>query len=163
MKTEIFRRVESKYLVKDKEYKQILEKSKKYLEKDKYFKSEILNIYFDTDNYELIRSSLDKPIYKEKVRIRSYKVPNENDEIFLEIKKKYDGVVSKRRLSLSLKEFNDYYYNHKKIKNSQIMEELDYCFKKYDLKPKVFLSYDRESYKCKNDDNFRITFDLDTM
>lgn len=159
MKSQIFRRVESKYLITQSQFKKILSKCKNYLEKDIYYKSEVLNIYFDTDNFELIRTSLGKPIYKEKVRLRSYKIPNDEDEVFLEIKKKYDGVVGKRRISLTLKEFKDYYFNHKNIKDTQIMKEIDYCFKKYNLKPQFFLSYERLSYRCKNDENFRITFD----
>lgn len=160
MKIEIFKRIEKKYIIDKEKYNKIIKRITPYVEKDKFFKSEIINIYFDSDNFDLIRTSLEKPLYKEKVRLRSYGVPNNDDIVFLEIKKKYDGIVGKRRIALPLRNFYEYYKN-RKINNEQIMKEIDYAFNIYDLKPKVFLSYRRYSYKGKNDNDFRITFDYD--
>lgn len=156
----VFRRKETKYILTKEQYDKLMKKLKKYLKEDKYFKSTICNIYFDTDDYDLIINSINKPIYKEKVRIRSYKVPNIDDDIFLEIKKKYNGIVGKRRIKLKLEEF--YKYLETGIltdSSSQIKSEIDYCFNKYQLKPKMFLAYDRLSYCDKNNSDFRITFD----
>ena len=159
---ETFRRHEEKYLLTNNQYKYLLKRINKYLVKDKYYENNICNIYFDTDNYDLIKNSIEKPIYKEKIRLRSYKVPKLKDNVFFEIKKKYDGISNKRRITLKLNEFNSYYQNNKKPNcNNQIYQEIDYTVKNNNLKPKVFLAYNRLSYYTKEDKNIRITFDKD--
>ena len=160
MDINVFKRVEKKYLLSEDLYQKLFEKINNYITVDTYDFSTICNIYFDTDDYLLVNRSIEKPIYKEKVRLRSYGVPKKNSKVFLEIKKKYKGVVEKRRVSAPLKEFYTY-FDIGKYPNvdTQIMNEINYCFKFYNLKPKVFLAYDRYSYKGKDDSNFRITFD----
>lgn len=160
MDINVFRRVEKKYLLTKDEYKLLIGQIKKFIEPDTYEYSTICNIYFDTDNYLLVNRSIDKPIYKEKIRLRSYGIPKKNNKVFLEIKKKYKGIVGKRRVSIPLKEFYKYIDTGKYPNcDKQIMNEIDYCFKTYQLKPKVFLAYDRHSYRGIEDKNFRITFD----
>ena len=144
-----------------KQYELFLKKINDYVEEDKYFKYKICSIYFDTNNYDLIRNSLEKPIYKEKDRIRSYgKVENE-DKIFFEIKKKYKGITNKRRITLTYENLKNYLNKNKIPDNSniQIFNELDYLMNYYELKPKVFISYDRISFISKENKNLRITFD----
>lgn len=155
----VFKRVEEKYLITNKQKQLLFEKINSYLEKDDFYKSTICNIYFDNINNDLIINSLEKPIFKEKIRLRSYKVPNLDDEVFLEVKEKYKGVVGKRRIKMTLKEFYDYYENNKYDKNNQIMKEINYYFNYYDLKPLIYIAYDRKSYKGKDDRNLRITVD----
>ena len=160
MNQEIFNRVEKKYLLTEKQYNELLKEINKHIEKDKYYKNTICNLYFDTDNYDLIVESLEKPTYKLKVRLRSYNIPGLDDQVFLELKTKYKGIVNKRRVKISLKDF--YCYQETGVFpdcNKQIMSEIDYLFKKYDLKPKLYLAYDRLSYYEKGNKNFRITFD----
>ena len=158
MQNNIFERIEEKYFL-DKNQKELLFKEiDKYITKDKYYKSNILNIYFDNDNNELVIKSGTKPIYKNKIRLRSYNIPNINSDVFLEIKSKYNGITSKRRIKLKLSEFYDYIENNNK-NNSQIMNELDYFFKYYNLRPNYFIGYDRLSYKTIDNDNLRITID----
>lgn len=160
MDINVFKRVEKKYLLSEDLYQKLFEKINNYISVDTYDFSTICNIYFDTDDYLLVNRSIEKPIYKEKLRLRSYGVPKKNSKVFLEIKKKYKGVVGKRRVSAPLKEFYTYFDTGKYPNvDTQIMNEIDYCFKFYNLKPKVFLAYDRYSYKGKDDSNFRITFD----
>ena len=157
---ENFRRTEKKFIINETQYKKLIDRIKNYVNKDPYFKSTICNIYFDTSNYDLIINSIEKPLYKEKVRLRSYNVPTLDDDVFLEIKKKYKGVVGKRRIKLKLKDFYKYIDKNVKPKcNEQIISEIDYCFKKNNLKPVMFLAYDRCSYYDKQDKNFRITID----
>ena len=157
---ETFKRREEKYLLTQNQYSYLLNKINNYIEKDKYYESNICNIYFDTDNFDLIRNSIEKPLYKEKVRLRSYNVPELEDKVFFEIKKKYNGISNKRRITLKLNEFNNYYlYNQIPNCNRQIYKELDYIMQNNKLKPKVFLAYNRFSYYSKEDKNFRITFD----
>lgn len=136
----------------------MLKRINKYLEKDIYYESKICNIYFDSDNNDLIINSLEKPIFKEKLRLRSYGIPSMDDDVFFEIKTKYKGVVGKRRHKLKLSEFYDYLNNHSYDENNQILKEIDYFFKYYNLKPSIYISYNRYSYKGKQDD-LRITFD----
>ena len=128
---------------------------------DEYGKSKICNIYFDTSQYELIRHSITKPIYKDKVRLRSYNIPDLESTVFLEVKKKYEGVVSKRRIQMTLKEFYEYLNNKNKNANdeNQIKNELNYYFDYFKLIPTMFVSYDRTAYYGKDDRDFRVTFD----
>jgi len=156
----IIDRFEIKYLLNKGDYNLLINKIKDYLVKDKYFKETIYNIYFDSDDYTLINRSLDKPIYKEKIRMRSYDKTNDSTNIFLEIKKKYIKNSNKRRVVISYKDYLDY-INYGIIPkcDKQIMNEIDYCFKRYKLKPKIKILYDRLAYSLKGDDTFRITFD----
>ena len=157
----IIDRTEQKYFVSEDNYQKLMTLLNGKLTKDIYFKERICNIYFDNDNYELISTSLDKPTYKEKVRLRSYNKPKENTTVFLEIKKKYKGKGNKRRIELNYSEALNYI--EKGIMpnniNKQIMNEIDYIFKIYNLKPKISLTYDRYSYYLNEDNSFRITFD----
>lgn len=157
---ETFKRKEEKYLLTQNQYERLINKINNYIEKDKYFESNICNIYFDTSNFDLIKTSIEKPLYKEKVRLRSYNVPEIDDNVFFEIKKKYKGLTNKRRIIVSLKEFNDYFENNQIPDcNKQIFKEIDYVMKNNNLKPKLFLAYNRFSYYSKEDKEFRLTFD----
>ncbi len=127
---------------------------------DEYGKSTVSNIYLDTPNFLLIRNSIDAMAYKEKLRIRSYGVPTDDSRVFFEIKKKYKGIVYKRRLSLTCNQVSDYIENGNRPTDSQIMREIDWCMKIYENpKPKVVLSYEREAFYWKNDKDIRLTFD----
>ncbi|MBR1673778.1 MAG: polyphosphate polymerase domain-containing protein [Eubacterium sp.] len=108
---EIFKRIEVKYLLDETTYRRLRERLKDMAEVDRYGESSILNIYYDTPDYRLIRTSLEKPLYKEKLRLRSYGTPNKESAAFIEIKKKYDGVVYKRRIDMKYADALDY-LNH---------------------------------------------------
>ena len=97
----VFKRYELKYMLTLEQKEKILEAMSLYMELDKYGRTTIRNIYFDTDNYRLIRRSIEKPAYKEKLRIRSYARATADSTVFVELKKKYEKVVYKRRLPLS--------------------------------------------------------------
>lgn len=155
----IFKRVEEKYVLTEEEKDKLFNKIGNYLKKDKFYESTVCNIYFDTSNNDLIINSLEKPIFKEKIRLRSYVIPNLEDEVFLEIKEKYKGIVGKRRIKLSLKDFYNYLDKNIYNENDQIMKEIDYYFKYYDLIPSIYIAYDRKSYLSKLDNNLRITID----
>ena len=156
----IFERIEKKYLLNEEKYQALLKVLLKYMQEDEYGLTTICNIYFDTENNDLIRKSIDKPKYKEKLRLRSYGVPKDEDRVFIEIKKKYDGVVYKRRVSMNLKEANEYLdYGIKPNKTNQIMKEIEYFISYHKPKPKLFLAYDRVAYYGKEDSNLRVTVD----
>lgn len=154
-----FQRVEEKYLITQIQKEELLKKIDLYIEKDKFFESKIHNIYFDTENNELIINSLNKPVFKDKFRVRSYGIPDLEDDVFLELKTKYKGVVGKRRVRMTLKEFYHYINCHEKNTNNQILNEIDYYFQYYKLRPAIYIAYDRCSYKGREEKNLRITFD----
>ena len=98
----VFKRYELKYLMTREQQKLLLKIMDGHMALDKYGHTTIRNIYFDTDNYRLVRHSIEGPPYKEKLRIRSYSHVSGNDNVFVELKKKYKSVVYKRRLVLPL-------------------------------------------------------------
>jgi len=156
----VFKRVEQKYLLTEEQYLILQDVMDEYFEKDKFYKTTIYNIYFDNDNNDLIINSIEKPMYKEKIRLRSYGEPSIDSIVFFEMKQKYKGIVYKRRVDLTLKEYLKYMKKNIFPKdNIQIMKEIDYYIKYYKLKPYIFVGYDRLSYYLKEDKNFRITFD----
>lgn len=99
----VFQRTEKKYLLSELQYKALLDTIHCFIEPDTYGKYSICNLYFDTDDYTLIRKSIEKPVFKEKLRLRSYGVPENDQKVFLEIKRKVKGVVFKRRVSLHIR------------------------------------------------------------
>lgn len=156
----IFKRVEKKYLIQKEQYQKLLELLKEHMMKDEYGEYTICNLYYDTQEFDLIRNSLDKPIYKEKLRLRSYGTPERNSKVFLELKKKYQGVVYKRRISLTLEEAHLYLENGiMPNEQGQIFKEIDFFLKQYHPDPKIYIAYDREAYAGIEDSEFRITFD----
>ena len=162
---DIFRRVEKKYIITEKQFEDLKEAIKNYMVEDEHGKSTICNIYFDSKLYELISHSITKPYFKEKIRLRSYNTPKQDSDVFLEIKRKCEGVVSKRRIQMKLRDLNQYIVDKKSVKNKneQIKSELDYYFDKYNLTPSMYLSYFREAFYQKDDRDFRITFDSNVI
>ena len=157
---EIFKRYEMKYLLTETQHKLLLESLQPFVKKDDFDKYTICNIYFDTDNFRLIRDSIEKPIYKEKFRLRSYGVPKDQDLVFLELKKKYKGVVYKRRATMDHQNAMAYLGPRKKQEHpSQIMKEIDWFMNSNQPVPKVFIAYERCAYSGMEDSNLRITFD----
>lgn len=128
---------------------------------DNYGLHTICSIYFDTDDNRLIRNSIEKPLYKEKLRLRSYGVPTNDDfEVFLELKKKYKGIVYKRRQALTLSAAKGYIQNDLLPADSQIFREIDYFRSYYSAYPKIFIAYDRIAMAGNSDTNLRMTFDF---
>ncbi len=157
-----FKRHELKYQLTNKQYQDLCICMKKFMCLDEYGRHKISNIYFDTKDYRIIRRSIEKPKYKEKLRLRVYGEPDEAGEAFIELKKKFNGIVYKRRVPIIQNEAIEYLCNDKEVENaSQISKEVDY-FKKSndDLLPRVYLSYEREAYFSPSDENFRMTFDF---
>lgn len=156
----IFERYELKYFVSQKQKKELLELFKSHMLPDEFGQSNINNLYYDTNDFLLIRRSIDKPIYKEKLRLRSYGKTQADTDVFLELKKKYDDVVYKRRITLKESDATDYFKDRYKLSPSQIADEIDYFRDFYKLlKPKAFIGYDRTAFFGKEDDNLRVTFD----
>ncbi len=157
----IFKRYEIKYLLNRKQKERVLQAMQPYMEPDEYGKSTIRNLYYDTDNYRLIRASLEKPVYKEKLRVRSYRAAAPGDKVYVELKKKYDSVVYKRRADIAEGQAMEYLAGRLSAPvHTHITEEIDYFLQFYrTLSPRVFLSYEREAFCAKGDGGFRVTFD----
>lgn len=166
-----FMRKELKYMLSMNQYEALLSEIHKYMNPDKFCVGGkdygIYNLYYDTPDDYLIRTSLEKPYYKEKIRLRSYYSPAESDaKVFLEIKKKVGGIVTKRRVTMTLAE-SDAYMLHRtkpvdlsKYLQKQIFSELDVFMNTYqDIQPKQYISYQRSAFFGKDDPDFRLTFD----
>lgn len=169
METKVFDRIEKKYIISKAQKKAMLKTIKKHMSQDDYFKSEVYNIYFDTENYDLIIQSIDQPVFKEKLRARSYAG---YDRVFLEIKTKLrEKEVNpgfKRRVMITKKDFRKLIKKKAsaeelasrsiETKNDlQIAKEVDYLIEHFKLEPKLLIIYHRESYQ--GDNKLRITFD----
>lgn len=156
-----FERYELKYMLSLEQKEKLLRVMKPYMTLDRYGRTTIRNIYFDTDNYLLARRSIEKPVYKEKLRIRSYSRANSDSTVFVELKKKYDDVVYKRRISLPEEEAMKWVNKEQHCsKNTQISKEVDHFLDYYKaLRPAVFLSYEREAFYSNDGSDFRVTFD----
>lgn len=172
----IFKRYEVKYLLSGEQYQELRQRLDGHLIEDTYGETEICNCYYDTPDFRLIRNSMEKTAYKEKLRLRSYGVPDsEEAQVFLELKKKFQGVVYKRRENLTVHEADAYLKNHMKPeKESQILKEIDWVLQYYqNLQPAMYLAYRRiamfektaeEDGQIKShngNQDLRVTFDWD--
>ena len=157
----VFRRYELKYLLTMAQKETVLKAMQPYMKLDKYGRTTIRNLYYDTDSYLLIRRSIEKPAYKEKLRIRSYSQTDDNSTVFVELKKKYKHVVYKRRISLPYTDATAWLSRERHpAKHTQIANEIDYFLDYYgSLHPTVFLSYERKAYYCNDGSDFRVTID----
>lgn len=162
----IFKRIEKKYPVAAEKYEPLCRRLSEHMKIDQYGEAQICNIYYDTPDSLLISRSIDRPKpaeYKEKLRVRSYGVPGEDDTVFVEIKKKYEGVVYKRRVSMTLKEQEDYLLRGIRPTgpNEQILREIDYFMSFYHIVPMLLIAYKRTAWYGIEDPAFRVTFDHD--
>ena len=162
--TYVFERVERKFLLTPAQYAGLMRTLPEYMQADQYGESTILSLYLDTDDSLLIRRSLEKPVYKEKLRLRSYGVPREMDNVFLEVKKKVRGVVYKRRICLPLAQAMECLAQGSvPAAGGQIGREIAYMLRRYRLRPAVLLAYDRTAYAElePSPNRLRITIDRD--
>jgi len=156
----VFKRYELKFLLTNAQKVRLLPELEQHMQLDKYGRTLIKNLYFDTDTYRLIRRSLEKPDYKEKLRIRCYGNITPESTVFVELKKKYNGVVYKRRIPLPERQAMAWLRGWENAPSAQIAEEISYVTGYYKtLHPTVFLSYEREAYYAKDGSDFRVTFD----
>lgn len=157
----IFQRYEMKYLLTKEQRDDLQQRMRPFMRADEYGKSVICNIYFDTPTHLLIRRSLEKPVYKEKLRLRSYGLAGADTPVFVELKKKYKSVVYKRRMTLPNRQAMEWLCGKGEAPgNTQIQKEIQYALDFYkDIFPAVFLSYEREAWYSVEDENFRVTMD----
>lgn len=169
MAIKTFKRKEVKFLLNMNQFNELLKVIDLYMEPDKYCvggkEYGIYNIYYDTPDSYLIRESLAKPYYKEKLRVRSYFSPaGPDDKVYVEIKKKIGGIVTKRRLSMTRKEAEVYLKTGirpitDKYLDNQVLDEIDIFRKNYPISPAQYISYQRMAFFGKDNKDFRLTFD----
>lgn len=168
MAIEVFNRYENKYML-DVDALYSFEKGlSDYMELDDYNKKHatytITNLYYDTADHFLIHTSLLKPRYKEKLRLRAYGVPSLEDKVYIEIKKKVSGLVNKRRSGIVLADAYRFVTAGllpapQPIQNRQVFHEIAYMLQQYPLQPRLYLAYDRRAYFACTDHDLRISFD----
>jgi hypothetical protein len=155
-----FLRVEKKYLLSENQLAAVMDGISSRMVEQKYGASTILNIYYDTPDWRLIRASLEKPLYKEKLRLRAYGTVTEDSEVFIEIKKKYHGIVYKRRAALPLRDARAFLNTPTRTPgDDQVLREADWMLNTYGLAPAAAISYDRAAFIGIDDPDFRVTID----
>lgn len=158
---DVFRRREIKFLLDPDQCRAVEEALAQYMVPDAYGPSTVCSLYYDTPDYRLIRRSLEHPVYKEKLRLRCYGIATDEADVFLELKKKYKGVVYKRRVKVTEPEAKAFMEGAGELrKQNQISRELRYTRDFYgNLEPRVFLCYDRRAWYSPTDRGFRMTMD----
>ena len=156
-----FQRFEQKYLLDTDTYQKLRLELTPYMESDQYGISHISSIYFDTPDRRLVRSSLEKPVYKEKLRLRCYGLPGPQDPVYVEVKMKYKGIVYKRRVEMPLKEAEAYlYHGCRPARDTQVLREVDYMRQFYrELVPAAYIGYERVALYGLENSGLRVTFD----
>ncbi len=158
----IFRRVEKKYLITGAQRRVLTDRIEAYLQPDEYGRSTVCSLYLDTPDFRLIRDSIEAVNYKEKLRVRSYGTPGPDSRVFLELKKKLDGVVYKRRVAVTERQAEAYVRSGIKPFDSQIFRELDYVMRFYGgPRPAAMISCEREAFTVPSEPGLRLTFDAD--
>ncbi len=173
MAIEIFNRTEEKYLLTPRQARRLLEAAKNRLTPDPYCRDGqaylVENIYFDTADDELISRAVEKNIFRQKLRLRSYGIPAPQSTVFLEIKKKYEGIGNKRRTGMSLATAEAYLEDGKRPDpdtpgiNALVLEEIDYLRRTRDLTPKAMITYERQAWFSAADPGLRLTFDRNIL
>ena len=155
-----FERYEYKYAIKPDVFAAFWRELEPYVMPDRFFQSTVCSIYYDTPDYRLIRASVEGPVFKEKLRLRTYNVPAPDGEAFVELKRKYDGLVYKRRAAMPLNLAEAYLAGEgRPPAENQITREIDYFLRQYELQPAILIAYDRKAYVSRENPNLRLTFD----
>lgn len=155
-----FKRYEKKYLLNPVQYVAFIEAIKPYAKVDQYGLHTIGNIYYDNDAFELIRKSIDQPLYKEKLRTRVYNVDYCNKLVYVELKKKYKGVVYKRRTRLQGESIHGFlYHSDFNTTEDQISREIQWFVRRYAPVPKIYIGYERTAYYGLENADLRMTLD----
>lgn len=163
-----FKRYEKKYLLTGEQYEKLIPRLLEYMKMDDHCVNNsysIYNIYYDTDDNSVIRHSISKPYYKEKLRLRSYKIPQSpSDKVFLELKKKINKIVNKRRAIITLEEAYNFLEFGERPKctdfiTEQVINEIEYYLSHTKVNPTVYIGYNRIAFFGKEDKDFRLTID----
>lgn len=158
---DVFCRKEKKFMLTSQQYQHLRAGVIAHgMRPDEFGLHTIASLYYDTPDYQLIRHSLEKPVYKEKLRLRAYGsqvLPD--DTAYVEIKKKFKGVVYKRRIAVPLPEaIQGLEQGRFHEEHGQIGREINFFLQRYALSPACWLGYEREAFFSDTED-VRVTFD----
>lgn len=156
----VMKRYEVKYILNKDQLSYLRKALLEHMTVDEYGKTTISSLYYDTDDYRIIRASIEKPIFKEKMRLRSYGLSNGDSPVFLEIKRKAYHITYKRRVALQEEDAVNFIANKGyELGDDQISKEITY-FRNYykKLLPKILIIYERTAYK-EIDGDIRLTID----
>lgn len=160
----VFKRKEVKYLLTEAQLAALRPALETHMEPDAFAHSSISNLYYDTPDFRMLRRSQEKPVYKEKLRLRGYGLPDEETQVFPEIKKKAEGIVYKRRVRMPYGDAIRYLSRRRSGGDGQIFQELNWMLISYgSLAPRIFLSYERDSWKGREDPSLRLTLDREIL
>ena len=155
-----FKRIEKKYLLSEKQFESLFKRIGFHLRPDEYGRSTVMSLYLDTPDHRIIRNSMEAVDYKEKLRLRSYGTATSDSTVFLELKKKYGGVVYKRRAAMKLSQAHSYLHRQAQPFESQIMSEIDWAMRLYRWpKPAMLIACEREAWFDDEHPDLRLTFD----
>jgi len=158
----IFIRDERKYLISSSKGAVLQALLNKHMEIDHSGEYLVQNIYFDNENWDVIRESMEKPFYKEKLRLRYYNQFNSASTGYLELKKKFDGIVYKRRIAFALNKIKTGSVCEIVLEdNSQISREIGYFIQNKSVSEKIHVAYKRIAFNGIEEKDFRVTFDRD--
>ena len=156
----VFKRIEKKYLLSEEQYDALFRRIGSHLRPDEYGRSTVMSLYLDTPDHRIIRASMEATDYKEKLRLRSYGTASADSAVFLELKKKFGGVVYKRRAVMTLSQAERYLLRGVKPFETQIMSELDWAMKLYNRPlPAMLIACEREAWFDEAHPDLRLTFD----
>ena len=158
----VFERTEKKYRLTAEQYEAVLEGMLRHMRVDSYGETTICSVYYDDGTDRLIRASIERPVYKEKIRVRAYGIPSAQSTVFVELKKKFKGVVYKRRAGMKLSEAESYLAGGSHPgESTQILREITWVRDFYKPVPRAYIAYDRTALECPENPSLRVTFDRD--
>jgi len=158
----IFKRYENKYLITYAQHAALYNLLSRRMAPDYYGEYLVQNLYYDTENWDVIRASIESPLFKEKLRLRCYGDISQQSDLFLELKKKYDGVVHKRRIAIPADALSGGSVRGAVAKDtSQIAHELGFYLKSHAVSEKMYIVYRRAAFTGTSDAGLRVTIDSD--
>lgn len=144
----VMSRFELKYVLTPEQVDFFRRRLERHMQVDQYGLTSIASLYYDTQDGRLIRQSMEKPPFKEKIRLRSYGLATDVSPVFLELKRKADGVVYKRRIQTTVPAAEAFFNREHNLDDAgQIGREITY-FRDYyrELAPSCLIIYDRTAY-----------------
>jgi SPX domain protein involved in polyphosphate accumulation len=155
-----FQRYEQKYLLNTSQYRELLALLHGFVRADEYEVSTIYSVYYDNDEFGITRNSSHKSAYKEKLRLRSYGIPEPGDTVYLELKKKLKGVTYKQRIPLTFTGTEQCLnFRPGNASRNYIRNEIAWVLDYYKPFPQFMVCYNRRSFRGVEDKTLRITFD----
>ena len=156
----VMKRYELKYILNAEQEAYFRRRLEGHMQADRFGLTSIASLYYDTPDYRLINASIEKPLFKEKIRLRSYGLATDASPVFLELKRKAYGIVYKRRVQSTVPMVARFFSGESDFcADGQINHELTYFRDRYEnLAPACLIIYDRTAF-FEPDGDLRLTID----